>query len=149
MDLSGPLRPHSPLWGYSPWHHVPLGHLAWMRLMGSSAKEDYLTVSILLYRAPGVPLSREILVSLRLILRRIFALRNKASIRSDISRIEDPLVCRSSQTCVTITSYTYTTLACSPDDINGDDTTSIFTTCLDSTKWRSLTTLASADTAIW
>ena len=149
MDLSGPLRPRSALWGYSPWHHVPLGHLACMGLMGSSAKEDYLTVSFLLYRTPGVPLLREILVSLRLSPRRIFALRNEASIRSDISRIEDPLTCLSSQTCVKIRSYIYTTLACSPDGVRGDDTTSIFTRCLDSTRWRSLTTRASSDTAVW
>ncbi len=74
------------------------------------------------------------------------SLRNKPSIRSDISRIEDPLTCRSSQTCVRISSYIYTTLACFPDD---DRTTSIFTTCLDSTKWLFLSTRASSDTAVW
>lgn len=151
MDLSSPLRPQSVFLGYSPWRHVPLGHLAWMRFMGSSAKENYLTVSLLLYRAPGVPLSMEISVSLRFIPRRIFALRNKASIRSDISRIDNPLTCISSnsKTCTLITSYSYASFACSPYGINRDSTTTIYKDCLDSTEWRYLSTFTSSDTTAW
>ena len=65
-DISGPLRPQSALLGYSAWHHAPLGRLAWRRVLGSSAKEDYLTVYILSYQKPGAVSSTEISVSLRL-----------------------------------------------------------------------------------
>lgn len=149
MDLSGPLRPQSALLRYSPWYHVPLGHLARMRLMWSSAKEDYLTVSFLLYRSPGVPLSMEISVSLRLIPRRMFALRNKAPIRSDISRIEYPLTCRSSKTCTFISSYIYTSIACSPYGIDREETTTLFESCLDFRKWSTMTTPRRSDTTVW
>lgn len=65
-DISGPLRPRSASLGYKAWHHVPLGRLVWTRIMGSSAKEHYLTVYLLSYRNPGAVLSTEISVSLGL-----------------------------------------------------------------------------------
>lgn len=120
-----------------------------MRLMWSSAKEDYLTVSCLLYRIPGVPLLMEIPVSLRLIPRRMFALRNKAPITSDISRIEHPLTCPASKTCVWISSYIYTSIACSPHGIDGRETTTLFESCLDFSKWATMTTLSRSDTTVW
>lgn len=151
MDLSGPLRPQSALLGYSKWHLVPLGHLAWMRLMGSSAKEDYLKIAIVIYRTPGVPFWRGISVSLRFIHHRVFALRNKASIKSDISRIDYPISCpsKSSQTCIITTSYIYTSIACSPYGIDRDVTTTIYETCLDRAQWLSMSTLRSSDTTVW
>lgn len=66
-DISGPLRPRSAFLGYKVQHHVPLGHLVWTRLMGSSAKEHCLTVYILSYRVPCAVLSTEISVCLRLV----------------------------------------------------------------------------------
>lgn len=144
MDLSGPLRPQSAMLRYSPWHHVPLGHLARMRLMWSSAKEDYLTVSFMLYRSRGVPLSMEISVSSRLIPRRMFALRNRATIRSDISRIGTPLTCASSRTCTFITSYVYTSIAC----IDREETPTLFLRCLDFRLWNTIASVSS-DTTFW
>lgn len=77
-------------------------------------------------------------------------LRNKASIRSDISRIASPFTCASSssQTCVLISSYTYTSIACSPYGIDRDDTTTVLKSCLDSTKWLS-TALRTSGVAAW
>lgn len=73
----------------------------------------------------------------------------KASIRSDISRIEDPLTCRSSKTCTFISSYIYTSIVCSPYGTDRDETTSLFESCLDYRKWLTMSTRRRSDTTVW
>lgn len=70
----------------------------------------------------------------------------KASIRSDISRIEYPLTCPSSKTCTFISSYIYTSIVCSP---YRDETATLFKSCLDYIKWLTMSTLRRSDTTVW
>lgn len=70
---------------------------------------------------------------------RITMPQNKVAMRSDISRIDTPISC-SSRTCVVISDYLFTSLACSPYD---DGKPTIYNRCLDSTKYASMPTLPS------
>lgn len=77
----------------------------------------------------------------------LVALRNKAFIRSDNSRIDNPITCSSSSSCVPINNYYYTSILCSSD---GDGSThTLYERCLGYKEWATMSTRRSSDTTVW
>lgn len=72
-------------------------------------------------------------------------LQNKVAILSNTSTIDTPISC-STGTCVVISDYLHTSLACSPYD---DGKPVIYSLCLDFTEYASLLTSPSTDTTVW
>lgn len=77
----------------------------------------------------------------------LVALRNKAFIRSDSSRIDSPITCASGSSCLRLSNYYYTSVFCSS---NGDDSTPIlYERCLGYTEWATRSTRISSVTTFW